>query len=210
MDDILLVDKPKGLTSSRVVELMRKKLKVKAGHTGTLDPIATGLLIVLTGRRTKEASSFLTLNKSYEVKARLGMQTDTFDCDGKILQQNDATITKEELEEVLKEFRGETWQVPPPFSAKKLAGHKAYELARKSVSVEVPPKKVSIYSLKLEEFQFPYFTFDCDVSSGFYVRSLVHDIGKKLSVGAMVVEVRRTGVGHYRVEQAKKLEEILS
>ncbi|OIP26100.1 MAG: tRNA pseudouridine(55) synthase TruB [Dehalococcoidia bacterium CG2_30_46_19] len=189
---------------------MRKKLKVKAGHTGTLDPIATGLLIVLTGRRTKEASSFLTLNKSYEVKARLGMQTDTFDCDGKILQQNDATITKEELEEVLKEFRGETWQVPPPFSAKKLAGHKAYELARKGVSVEVPPKKVSIYSLKLEEFQFPYFTFDCDVSSGFYVRSLVHDIGKKLSVGAMVVEVRRTGVGHYRVEQAKKLEEILS
>ena len=206
----MLVDKPKGITSSRVVELMRKKLKVKAGHTGTLDPIATGLLIVLTGRRTKEASSFLTLNKSYEVKARLGMQTDTFDCDGKILQQNDATITKEELEEVLKGFRGEIWQVPPPFSAKKLAGHKAYELARKGVSVEVPPKKVSIYSLKLEEFQFPYFTFDCDVSSGFYVRSLVHDIGKKLSVGAMVVEVRRTGVGHYRVEQAKKLEEILS
>ncbi|PIZ27177.1 MAG: tRNA pseudouridine(55) synthase TruB, partial [Chloroflexi bacterium CG_4_10_14_0_8_um_filter_46_9] len=175
-----------------------------------LDPIATGLLIVLTGRRTKEASSFLTLNKSYEVKARLGMQTDTFDCDGKILQQNDVTITKEEVEEVLKGFRGEIWQVPPPFSAKKLAGHKAYELARKGVSVEVPPKKVSIYSLKLEEFQFPYFTFDCDVSSGFYVRSLVHDIGKKLSVGAMVVEVRRTGVGHYRVEQAKKLEEILS
>ena len=206
----MLVDKPKGITSSRVVELMRKKLKVKAGHTGTLDPIATGLLIVLTGRRTKEASSFLTLNKSYEVKARLGMQTDTFDCDGKILQQNDAPITKEELEEVLKGFRGEIWQVPPPFSAKKLAGHKAYELARKGVSVEVPPKKVSIYSLKLEEFQFPYFTFDCDVSSGFYVRSLVHDIGKKLSVGAMVVEVRRTGVGHYRVEQAKKLEEILS
>jgi len=206
----LLVDKPKGLTSSRVVELMRRKLKVKAGHTGTLDPIATGLLIVLTGRRTKEASSFLTLNKSYEVKARLGMQTDTFDCDGKILQQNDATITKEEVEEVLKGFRGEIWQVPPPFSAKKLAGHKAYELARKGVSVEVPPKKVSIYSLKLEEFQFPYFTFDCDVSSGFYVRCLVHDIGKKLSVGAMVVEVRRTGVGHYRVEQAKKLEEILS
>lgn len=209
MDDILLVDKPKGLTSSRVVELMRKKLKVKAGHTGTLDPIATGLLIVLTGRRTKEASSFLTLNKSYEVKARLGMQTDTFDCDGKILQQNDAMITEEELEEVLKGFRGEIWQVPPPFSAKKLAGHKAYELARKGVSVEVPPKKVSIYSLKLEEFQFPYFTFDCDVSSGFYVRSLVHDIGKKLSVGAMVMEVRRTRVGHYRVEQAKKLEEIL-
>jgi tRNA pseudouridine55 synthase len=210
MDDILLVDKPKGLTSSRVVELIRKELKVKAGHTGTLDPIATGLLIVLMGRRTKEASSFLTLDKSYEVKARLGVRTDTFDCDGKILQQSDATVTKDELQEVLKGFRGEIWQVPPPFSAKKLAGHKAYELARKGVSVQVPPKKVSIYSFKLEEFQFPYFTFACDVSSGFYVRSLVHDIGTKLAVGAIVVEVRRTRVGHYRVEQAKKLEDILS
>ena len=209
MDDILLVDKPKGLTSSRVVELIRKKLKVKAGHTGTLDPLATGLLIVLTGRRTKDASSFLKLDKSYGVKAILGVETDTFDCDGKILQQSDAMITKEELQEVLKGFRGEIWQVPPSFSAKKLAGRKAYELARKGISVQVPPKKVSIYSLKLEEFQFPYFTFDCDVSSGFYVRSLVHDIGTKLAVGATVVEVRRTGVGHYRVEQAKKLEEIL-
>ncbi len=205
----MLVDKPKGLTSSRVVELIRKKLKVKAGHTGTLDPIATGLLIVLVGRRTKEASSFLTLDKSYRVKARLGVETDTFDCDGKILQQSDAMITKEELEEEVQGFHGEIWQVPPSFSAKKLAGHKAYELARKGVSVQVPPKKVSIYSLELGEFQFPYFTFDCNVSSGFYVRSLVHDIGKKLTVGATVVEVRRTAVGHYRVEQAKKLEEIL-
>jgi len=210
MGDILLVDKPKGLTSSRVVELIRKKLKVKTGHTGTLDPIATGLLIVLTGRRTKEASSFLMLDKSYEVKARLGVETDTFDYDGKVLQESDATITKEELEEVLKGFGAAIWQVPPPFSAKKLAGHKAYELARKGISVEVPPKKVSIYSLKLGEFQFPYFTFDCAVSSGFYVRSLVHDIGKKLAVGATVVEVRRTGVGNYRVEQARKLEDILS
>jgi len=210
MDDILLVDKPKGLTSSRVVELIRKKLEVKAGHTGTLDPIATGLLIVLTGRRTKEAASFLTLDKSYMVKARLGVETDTFDCDGKVLQQSNATITREELEEVLKGFGAAIWQVPPPFSAKKLAGHKAYELARKGISVEMPPKKVSIYSLKLGEFQFPYFTFDCAVSSGFYVRSLVHDIGKKLAVGATVVEVRRTGVGNYRVEQARKLEDILS
>ena len=101
------------------------------------------------------------------------------------------------------------WQVPPSFSAKKLAGRKAYELARKGVSVQMPPKKVSIYSLKLGEFQFPYFTFDCDVSSGFYIRSLVHDIGTKLAVGATVVEVRRTRVGNYRVEQARKLEDIL-
>jgi len=209
MDDILLVDKPEGLTSSRVVELIKRKFKVKAGHTGTLDPIATGLLIVLTGKRTKEASLFLKLDKSYEVKAILGIETDTFDMKGKVLQQSSGEVTGEELEKVLQGFHGNMWQVPPSFSAKKIAGRKAYELARKGVAVNIPPKKVSIHSLELREFQFPYFTFSCDVSSGFYVRSLVHDIGERLKVGATVVEVRRTRIGHYQVEQAKSLEEIL-
>ncbi len=209
MDKILLVDKPKGLTSSRVVERIKKRFKVKAGHTGTLDPLATGLLIVLTGKRTKSASSFLKLDKAYEVKAILGVKTDTFDADGRVLRQSDKEVTKEELEEVLKEFRGEIWQTPPPFSAKKLAGQKAYELARKGVAVDIPPKKVSVYSLQLKEFQFPYFTIACEVSSGFYVRSLVHDIGEKLGIGATVVEVRRTRVGSYHVGQARPLEEIL-
>ena len=209
MDDILLVDKPKGLTSSRVVELIRRKLRVKAGHTGTLDPIATGLLIVLTGKRTKEASLFLKLDKAYEVKAILGMETDTFDSEGKVLRQSSDKVTRGELEEALKEFHGDIWQTPPHFSAKKIEGRKAYELARKGVSVEIPSKKATIYSLELKEFQFPYFTFSCDVSSGFYVRSLAHDIGERLKVGATVVEVRRTRVGPYHVEQAKSLEEIL-
>ena len=209
MDDILLIDKPKGLTSSRVVQLIKRKLKVKAGHTGTLDPLATGLLIVLTGKRTKEASSFLKLDKAYEVKAILGMETDTFDCEGKVLRQSDMGIAREELGKILTDFRGDIWQVPPPFSAKKLGGHKAYQLARKGIAVDLPPKKVSSYSLELKEFQLPYFTLACDVSSGFYVRSLVHDIGEKLGVGATVIEVRRTRVGSYYVEQAKSLEEIL-
>ena len=205
----MLVDKPGGITSSRVVELIRRKLKVKTGHTGTLDPIATGLLIILTGRRTKDASLFLMLDKAYEVRAILGVETDTFDREGKILRQSSAEVTEEELKKVLGEFHGDIWQVPPSFSAKKVEGRKAYELARKGVSVEVPPKKVSIYSLELKQFQFPYFTLTCDVSSGFYVRSLVHDIGEKLGVGASVVEVRRTRVGPYHVERARSLEEIL-
>ncbi len=205
----MFVDKPKGLTSFRVVELIKKKFKVKAGHTGTLDPLATGLLIVLTGKRTKEASSFLHMDKSYEVEATLGMETDTFDSEGEVLWRNDSAVTREELERVLKEFHGDIWQTPPSFSAKKVGGHKAYELARKGVTVDMPPKKVSIYSLELKEFQFPHFALTCDVSSGFYVRSLVHDIGEKLGVGAMVEGVRRTRVGHYHVEQAKNLEEIL-
>jgi len=209
MNHILLVDKPKGLTSSRVVELIKRKFKVKAGHTGTLDPIATGLLIVLTSKHTKEASLFLKLDKSYEVKAILGIETDTFDMKGKVLQQSSGEVTGEELEKALQGFQGDIWQVPPPFSAKKIAGRKAYELARRGVAVNIPPKKVSIHSLELKEFRFPYFTFSCDVSSGFYVRSLVHDIGRRLKVGATVVEVRRTRIGPYQVEQAKSLEEIL-
>ena len=209
MDKMFLVDKPKGLTSSRVVEQIKKRFNVKAGHTGTLDPLATGLLIVLTGKRTKNASLFLKLDKAYEVKAVLGVETDTFDCDGKVVRQTDKEVTKEELEKVLKVFLGDIWQTPPPFSAKKVAGRKAYQLARKGLSVDIPPKKVSVYSLELKEFRFPYFTFACEVSSGFYVRSLVHDIGEKLGVGATVLEVRRTRVGPYRVEQAKSLDEIL-
>lgn len=209
MNDILFVDKPKGLTSSRVVELIRRQLKVKAGHTGTLDPLATGLLIILTGKRTKEASLFLHSDKAYDVRVVLGLETDTFDSEGRVLRQNDKQITREELQEVLSEFHGDVWQVPPPFSAKKLEGRKAYQLARKGIAVHIPPKKVSIYSLELKAFEFPYFSLSCDVSSGFYVRSLAHDIGERLGVGATVVEVRRTRVGPHLLGQARSLEEIL-
>ena len=209
MYGILLVDKPRGLTSSRVVELIKRKFKIKTGHTGTLDPTATGLLIILTGKRTREASLFLEMDKAYEVKSILGVETDTFDSEGKVIRQSNKELSKEELGKVLADFYGDIWQVPPPFSAKKIGGRKAYELARKGISVDIPSKKVSIYRLELKEFQFPYFTLTCDVSSGFYVRSLVHDIGEKLGVGASVVDVRRTRVGPYQVEQAKSLEEIL-
>jgi tRNA pseudouridine55 synthase len=210
MDRMLLVDKPKGLTSSRVVERIKRKFNVKAGHTGTLDPLATGLLVVLTGKFTKNASSFLKLDKAYEVKVILGVETDTFDSEGTVLRQADGEVTRDDVERVLKDFSGDIWQVPPPFSAKKIAGRKAYQLARKGISVDIPPKKVSIHSLGLKDFQFPYFTIVCEVSSGFYVRSLAHDIGQKLGVGATVVGVRRTRVGPYHVEQAKCLEDILT
>lgn len=209
MDRMFLVDKPKGITSSRVVERIKRQFNVKTGHTGTLDPLATGLLVVLTGKFTKNAASFLKLDKAYEVKVVLGIKTDTFDCEGTILQRSDDEVTREQLEKVLKEFYGDMWQTPPPYSAKKITGRKAYQLARKGIIVDIPPKKVTIYSLELKEFQFPYFTIACDVSSGFYVRSLAHDIGDKLGVGATVVDVRRTRVGPYRLEQAKPLDEIL-
>jgi tRNA pseudouridine55 synthase len=209
MDTMLLVDKPSGITSSRVVERIRRKFKVKTGHTGTLDPLATGLLIVLTGRRTKDASLFLRLDKSYEVQVVLGMETDTYDTEGEVLRRSDAGVTREELEEVMGEFQGEMWQAPPPFSAKKVEGRRAYQLARQGVALDMPPSRVSIYSLRLKEFAFPCFTLVCDVSSGFYVRSLAHDIGEKLGVGATVTGVRRIRVGSYYVEDARSLEELL-
>jgi tRNA pseudouridine55 synthase len=209
MNKMFLVDKPSGLTSSRVVERIKKKFNVKAGHTGTLDPLATGLLIVLTGKFTKNASSFLKLDKAYEVKVVLGIETDTFDSEGTVLRQCATEVTRQELERVLKEFDGDIWQTPPLFSAKKMAGQKAYQLARKGISVDMPPKKVSIHSLELKEFQFPYLTLTCQVSSGFYVRSLAHDIGDRLGVGATVIGVRRTRVGPYHVEQARSLEDTL-
>jgi tRNA pseudouridine55 synthase len=209
MDKMFLVDKPKGLTSSQVVQRIKKKFNVKVGHTGTLDPLATGLLVVLTGKRTKNASLFLKLDKAYEVKVVLGVETDTFDSEGRVLKRSENEVTREELATAMKEFHGDIWQTPPPFSAKKMAGRKAYQLARKGITVDIPPKKVSIYSLELNEFQFPYFTLACEVSSGFYVRSLAHDIGERLGVGASVMEVRRTRVGPYHVEQAQSLEELL-
>lgn len=209
MDRMLLVDKPKGLTSARVVERIKRKLNVKVGHTGTLDPLATGLLVVLTGKRTKNASLFLRLDKAYEVKIVLGMETDTYDLEGEVLRQCSTEVTRDELEEVLREFQGDMWQTPPPFSAKKVDGRKAYQLARKGLLVDIPPSRVSIYSLELLEFQYPELTLACEVSSGFYVRSLAHDIGKKLGVGATVAEVRRTRVGPYHLKDALALDQIL-
>ncbi|MFH1087479.1 MAG: tRNA pseudouridine(55) synthase TruB [Chloroflexota bacterium] len=209
MDQMLLVDKPRGLTSSQVVQAIKRKLKVKTGHTGTLDPLATGLLIILTGRRTRQARAFLRFRKSYEVKGVLGVETDTYDAEGKIVSQKEGVVTREEIEAATGEFRGVIWQTPPSYSSKKVKGKRAYELARKGQTPELSPNEVTVYSLELKDCQFPHFTLVCEVSSGFYVRSLVHDIGCRLRVGATVTDVRRTAIGPYLVSQAKSLDEIL-
>jgi len=209
MDSILLIDKPKGITSARAVALIKKRLKVKVGHTGTLDPLATGLLIVLTGKRTKQAGAFLHMDKTYTVQAMLGVTTTTYDVAGETVKTCDRPVKREEVEALLKEFTGEIQQVPPAFSAKKLKGRKAYELARKGVDVDIPPVRVTVHSLRLLSFDYPYFNLECDVSSGFYVRSLIHEMGERLGVGATVIEVRRLKVGSYRVEDARSLDELL-
>ena len=209
MDSILLIDKPKGITSAKAVALVKKRFGTKVGHTGTLDPLATGLLILLTGKRTKQASTFLHMDKAYQVRAILGKTTTTYDVAGEVTKTSDRVVAREEVEVALKAFHGELLQVPPAYSAKKIGGKKAYELARQGLEVEIPASKVTVYSLRLLAFDYPDFTLECEVSSGFYVRSLVHDLGERLGVGATVEEVRRMRVGDYRIEDAVLLDELL-
>lgn len=209
MDSILLIDKPKGITSAKAVALVKKRFKVKVGHTGTLDPLATGLLILLTGQRTKQASTFLHMDKTYQVRAILGLSTTTYDVAGEVVKSCDRPVGREQMEEALKGFVGESMQVPPAYSAKKIAGKKAYELARQGLEVEMPASRVTAYSVRLLSYDYPNFTLECEVSSGFYVRSLVHDLGEKLGVGATVDEVRRMRVGDYRIENAVTLDVLL-
>ncbi len=209
MDSILLIDKPKGITSAKAVALVKKRFQTKVGHTGTLDPLATGLLILLTGKRTKQAGTFLHMDKSYQVRAFLGSSTTTYDIAGDVVTTCDRPVAREEMEENLKHFAGELLQVPPAFSAKKIGGKKAYELARQGLPVDIPASKVTVYSLRLVSFDYPNFMLECEVSSGFYVRSLVHDLGEKIGVGATVEEVRRIRVGDYHIEDAVTLDELL-
>ncbi len=206
---MLLVDKPKGITSARVVAMVKRRFKTKVGHTGTLDPLATGLLILLTGKRTKEAGTFLHMDKVYLVHAVFGRTTTTYDVGGDVVKTCDRKVSREEVEEALQSFVGEQLQVPPVYSAKKLQGKKAYELARRGLEVELPASHVTAYALRLMAFDYPRFTLECEVSSGFYVRSLVHDLGEKLGVGATVEEVRRIRVGTHRIEDATSLDDLL-
>jgi tRNA pseudouridine55 synthase len=209
----LLVDKPEGMTSHDVVDYLRKITKIKKiGHAGTLDPIATGLLILGIGREaTKKLNEFQKLDKEYIAKIKLGVKSDTFDKEGKIEKVQFEKIPKrEEIEEVLKSFCGEILQTPPPYSAKKIKGKKAYELARKGLKVELSPVKVKIYQIEILNYSFPYLEIKVSCSSGTYIRSLANDIGEKLKVGGLIEELRRTKIGNFKVENAQKLSQINS
>lgn len=212
MDGALLIDKPKGLTSTRVVEEVKRKLKVKkVGHTGTLDPIATGLLILLVNRVTRFAQFLLSFPKTYIFTLKFGAQTDTYDAQGKILKTFERALNCGKLKEILSEFQGEILQTPPPFSAKKVKGKRAYELARKGKKVELKPVKVKVYNLELLEClpELKEAKLLAEISSGGYIRSLAHDIGQKLGIGAYVKELQRTKIGEISVDEAVSLEEFV-
>ncbi len=209
-DGVLLINKPRGVTSTRVVEKVRRRLKTRVGHTGTLDPIARGLLVLLVGRATRFSWLFLKMEKSYRVVALLGITTDTYDVEGEVLETAEVRVDCEEVENALGDFMGEIEQLPPPFSAKKVGGKRAYRLARKGLKPELKPVRVNVQELRLERCEPPEIELFMRVSSGTYVRSLVHDLGQKLKVGATVKELIRESVGPFSLERSTDLDEFLN
>jgi tRNA pseudouridine55 synthase len=212
MQGILLADKPKGWTSFDVVnyvrrivatELGKKPKNVKVGHTGTLDPQATGLLVLLVGKEyTKKAMDLSKVDKTYEVVAKLGETSTTGDSEGEKIAVSDIVPTEEQVLEALKEFEGDIMQTPPAFSAMKINGQRAYKLAREGKEVKLEPRPVTISSNIFNNYEYPYVKFTSSVSSGTYVRSLVEDIGKTLQTGAYMSDLRRTKVGDFNIENA--------
>lgn len=210
-DRVILIDKPSGMTSFGVVARVRRQLseqagrKIKVGHTGTLDPFATGLLILLSGKMTKKSDEFLKLDKVYEAKIILGQTSTTGDPEGDITtHQVNSEITRIDVEKVLRSFIGEITQVPPIYSAIKINGQRAYKLARKGESPKIPERKVKIYDIELLDYKFPEVTIRVSCSSGTYIRTLAEDIGKSLGVGAYTKNLRRIKVGVHDVSETDK------
>ncbi|MCX7928783.1 MAG: tRNA pseudouridine(55) synthase TruB [Patescibacteria group bacterium] len=207
----LLIDKPKNLTSHDVINILRKITGVKKiGHAGTLDPNATGLLIVGIGREfTKKLGYFASqVSKEYEAEIILGETRDTFDAEGAVIRVNSLVPSSDQVKLVLEKKIGRQKQIPPKFSAIKIQGRKAYELARKGESFMLEPRDVMVHSIDLLDYNYPKLKLLLKVSSGTYIRSLANDIGDMLGCGAYLNELRRTKIGKYSVYEADKLENI--
>jgi tRNA pseudouridine55 synthase len=210
-DFVLPVDKPEGPTSHDIVAAVRRSLgRKRVGHTGTLDPFASGLLLVCVGRATRLAEYLSGLDKTYEAVAKLGETTDTLDREGEILERREgwADLRRGRIEEVLAAMRGEVEQLPPAFSAKKVRGEAAHRRVRRGERVELAPARVTIHTLELTSLELPHVAFSVRCSSGTYVRALARDLGEALGVGAHLVGLRRTAIGAFRVEDAVRLNEL--
>jgi len=182
--------------------------KLKVGHTGTLDPLATGLLVLLIGDYTKKANELSSLDKTYEAIMKLGIVSTTGDEEGQKTPVSNKKPTQKEVEAVLESLVGEIEQIPPAFSAIKIDGQRAYKLARAGKQVKIAPRKVTIYSLEMTHYNYPEVKFITSVSSGTYIRSLVEDIGKKLGTGAYMSALSRVQVGDFRIENAVTVAEL--
>lgn len=220
---MLLINKPSGPTSHDIIDKIRRIMgEERVGHTGTLDPFAKGLLIVLVGRKeTRKQTEFLNMDKVYEATIVLSEERITDDITGDVrhvkskirnqklnLQSKIQKLPKITIIKVLKSFEGEQMQMPPDYSAKKVKGRRAYELARKGEKIKLKPKKIKVFYIKLLGYKWPEVKIEVKVSSGTYIRALARDIGRVLGVGAYLSELKRTQIGKYKLKNAKTIEEL--
>ncbi|MBU1887769.1 MAG: tRNA pseudouridine(55) synthase TruB [Candidatus Omnitrophica bacterium] len=212
MDGILIVNKPAGITSHDVVDVIRRKFKIKkVGHTGTLDPMATGVLVILIGRATKLSVTFVNDDKEYIATLFLGKSTDTQDSTGIIAEERSISGNGPDIDKVKKvmdKFRGEIKQVPPMVSAKKHKGRKLYQLARRGETVAREPRSIKIHEIRLLDFKLPEIVFRVKCTKGTYVRTLCEDIGKTIGYPAHMSALVRTASGRFTLKEAKGLEDI--
>jgi len=210
-DGIVLIDKPAGMSSFGVVARVRRVLseragkKVKVGHTGTLDPFATGLMILCVGKACRSASDYMKLDKVYETTIRLGQTSSTGDPEGELTNVSDKRPTRQQIEKALEKFTGKITQIPPIYSAIKVGGQRAYHLARQGKDVEIPARTVTIYSIDLVDYAYPELKIRTYVSSGTYIRTLAQDIGEALGTGAYCCQLRRVSIVDWHVDNARTL-----
>ncbi|MBF0618992.1 MAG: tRNA pseudouridine(55) synthase TruB [Candidatus Omnitrophica bacterium] len=210
MEGIIIVDKPSGMTSHDVVARVRRVLGTKrVGHAGTLDPLATGVLVILVGKATKLFDKFVGFDKAYSATMLLGIRTHSADIQGEVISERPCgDITREAVETAFLKFVGDIEQIPPMVSAVKHKGERLYKLARKGINVEREARKVRVDALNLTEFAHPHVKFFLACSKGTYVRQVAEDVGEVLGCGACITEIRRTKVGPFGIDSAVKLEDL--
>jgi tRNA pseudouridine55 synthase len=211
-DGVLVVDKPTDWTSHDVVAKVRNTFRLhKLGHAGTLDPVATGVLVLLSGKATKASQFLVTDEKEYQFEILLGKTTDTQDITGTVLEEKEVPqdLAPERVESILDAFRGEIQQLPPMFSAVKVSGQRLYKLGRKGQEIEREPRPITIHSLTIDSITPPYIRLDVICSKGTYVRTLCHDIGEQLGCGGCMASLQRLRSGRYSIKDAYQLDEIL-
>lgn len=205
MNGVLVIDKEKGITSRDVVNRIVKEYNTKkVGHTGTLDPIATGVLVVCVGSATKLVSELTNHDKEYIATVELGKLTDTLDITGNLIKEEEVNVTKEQIVDVLNSFKGKYIQTVPIYSAVKVNGKKLYEYARNGEEVELPKREVEIYDIELLEYNNNSFIFKCSVSKGTYIRALINDIATKLGTIGIMTDLRRTRLGKFTLDDCNK------
>lgn len=210
--EVILIDKPLEWTSFDVVKKLRNRLKIKKiGHAGTLDPLATGLLILCTGKFTKKINEYQDMPKEYTGTMLLGKTTPSVDLETAFDSETDISHLKEELiEAALADFRGSIQQIPPQYSAVKIDGERVYKKARKGEDVVINPREVKIYDFEITDYKLPEISFKVSCSKGTYIRSLVRDLGDSLKTGACLIALRRTKIGNFDVESADELNDFIS